>query len=77
MRLNRLPRVTTKNHALQHCGDGAFNRAGDGLKDFRRNANRVHRHRHADVAGLFERRHVAGATPNAFLNARENAASES
>jgi hypothetical protein len=26
---------------------------------------------------LFERRHVAGAAPNAFLKARENAASES
>ena len=26
---------------------------------------------------LFERRQVAGAAPNAFLNARENAASES
>ena len=31
---------------------------------------------HAPVQ-LFERRHVAGAAPNAFLNARENAASES
>ena len=30
-----------------------------------------------DVSYLFERRHVAGAAPNAFLNARENAASES
>ena len=26
---------------------------------------------------LLERRHVAGATPNAFLKARENAASDS
>jgi hypothetical protein len=26
---------------------------------------------------LWERRHVAGATPNAFLKARENAASDS
>src|ERR1700730_15318677 len=30
-----------------------------------------------DVAQLFERRQVARAAPNAFLNARENAASES
>jgi hypothetical protein len=29
-----------------------------------------------DVAYMFERRHVAGATPNAFLKAREKAASE-
>src|ERR1700692_2135271 len=29
-----------------------------------------------DVAYLFERRQVAGAVPNAFLKARENAASE-
>jgi hypothetical protein len=29
------------------------------------------------VAYLFERRQVAGAVPNAFLNAREKAASES
>jgi hypothetical protein len=29
------------------------------------------------VDQLFERRHVAGAAPNAFLKARENAASES
>ena len=31
----------------------------------------------AHIAYLFERRHVAGADPNAFLNARENAASDS
>jgi hypothetical protein len=30
-----------------------------------------------ELRQLFERRHVAGAVPNAFLNARENAASES
>jgi hypothetical protein len=29
-----------------------------------------------DVAYLFERRQVAGAVPNAFLKAREKAASE-
>lgn len=29
------------------------------------------------LAGLFTRRHVAGAVPNSFLNAREKAASES
>jgi hypothetical protein len=30
----------------------------------------------SDVAYLFERRQVAGAVPNAFLKAREKAASE-
>ncbi len=34
---------------------------------------RIHR---LDVAYLFERRQVAGAVPNAFLKAREKAASE-
>ena len=34
-------------------------------------------HRHEEAFWLLERRHVAGAVPKAFLNAREKAASDS
>ena len=64
--ITRITRITSRKPDDWHC----HMRDGEMLKAVRP-ATAAH------IADLFERRHVAGAAPNAFLKARENAASNS